>query len=207
MLDTVTINPLVFAPDDLLFVETSNEVSVEIENIGSKSADDTPDEVIVLIILEFLGPVDYARSHGVAALILRSHMAKHRLQLDFTGKALEDLDSLKETTELPNRAEVIRQALRLLQWTVQETQVKKGTLLLENDGRQREVSSRFGALVNWTQKRPQRTSQGVTYAVRAKIGHGVRRVKREVTVNSKRLHKRTVANSARRFYKCRFPYY
>ena len=57
MLDTVTINPLVFAPDDLLFVETSNEVSVEIENIGSKSADDTPDEVIVLIILEFLDPL------------------------------------------------------------------------------------------------------------------------------------------------------
>jgi Arc/MetJ-type ribon-helix-helix transcriptional regulator len=67
-------------------------------------------------------------------------MSKHRLQLDFTGKALEDLDSLKETTELPNRAEVIRQALRLLQWTIQETQTKKGTLLLElNDGRQREI--------------------------------------------------------------------
>jgi metal-responsive CopG/Arc/MetJ family transcriptional regulator len=64
---------------------------------------------------------------------------KHRLQLDFTGKALDDLDALKEVTELPNRAEVIRQALRLLQWTVQETHEKGGTLLLERDGNQREV--------------------------------------------------------------------
>jgi metal-responsive CopG/Arc/MetJ family transcriptional regulator len=66
-------------------------------------------------------------------------MSKHRLQLDFTGKALEDLDSLREVTELPNRAEVIRQALRLLQWTVQETHEQGGTILLEKNGSQREV--------------------------------------------------------------------
>jgi len=66
-------------------------------------------------------------------------MIKHRLQLDFTEEALRDLDQIKETTGMPNRAEVIRQALRLLQWTIQETQNNGATILIEKDGRQREV--------------------------------------------------------------------
>lgn len=66
-------------------------------------------------------------------------MAKHRIQLDFSDKALEDLGFLRASTDLPNRAEVIRQALRLLQWTIQETNDNGGSLILQTDGRQREV--------------------------------------------------------------------
>ena len=64
---------------------------------------------------------------------------KHRLQLDFAEEPLRELDQLKDRTGLPNRAEVIRQALRLLQWTIQETADKGATLLLEKNGKQREV--------------------------------------------------------------------
>ncbi len=66
-------------------------------------------------------------------------MAKHRLQLDFTDEALEDLDALKGATGSPNRAETIRQALRLLQWTIQETKQNDATILIEKNGRQKEV--------------------------------------------------------------------
>ncbi len=68
------------------------------------------------------------------------HMAnKTRLQFDFTEDALNELDELKGATGATNRAEVIRQALRLLQWTVEQTQDEKATVLVEKNGRQREV--------------------------------------------------------------------
>jgi metal-responsive CopG/Arc/MetJ family transcriptional regulator len=66
-------------------------------------------------------------------------MAKTRLQFDFTEDALSELDELKSATGAPNRAEVIRQALRLLQWTIEQTQDEKATVLVEKNGRQREV--------------------------------------------------------------------
>lgn len=66
-------------------------------------------------------------------------MAKTRLQFDFTDEALGDLDELKGATGATNRAEVIRQALRLLQWTIEQTQDEKATVLVEKNGRQREV--------------------------------------------------------------------
>ncbi len=64
---------------------------------------------------------------------------KHRLQLDFTQQALGELDELREATGLPNRAEVIRQALRLLQWTITETQQNGASLLIEKDGQMRQI--------------------------------------------------------------------
>ncbi len=67
------------------------------------------------------------------------HMAKTRLQFDFTDDALGELDELKGATGATNRAEVIRQALRLLQWTIEQTQDEKATVLVEKNGRQREV--------------------------------------------------------------------
>lgn len=67
------------------------------------------------------------------------HMAKTRLQFDFTEDALNELDELKSATGATNRAEVIRQSLRLLQWTVEQTQDEKATVLVEKNGRQREV--------------------------------------------------------------------
>ena len=66
-------------------------------------------------------------------------MAKTRLQFDFTDDALGQLDELKGATGATNRAEVIRQALRLLQWTIEQTQDEKATVLVEKDGKQREV--------------------------------------------------------------------
>ena len=66
-------------------------------------------------------------------------MAKTRLQFDFTEDALSELDELKGATGATNRAEVIRQALRLLQWTVEQTKDENATVLVEKNGRQREV--------------------------------------------------------------------
>jgi metal-responsive CopG/Arc/MetJ family transcriptional regulator len=66
-------------------------------------------------------------------------MAKTRLQFDFTNEALNELDDLKNATGASNRAELIRQSLRLMQWTVEEVKRKNGTLLVERDGKQREV--------------------------------------------------------------------
>jgi metal-responsive CopG/Arc/MetJ family transcriptional regulator len=67
------------------------------------------------------------------------HMAKTRLQFDFTDEALGELDELKGATGATNRAEVIRQSLRLLQWTIEQTRDEKATVLVEKNGRQREV--------------------------------------------------------------------
>jgi hypothetical protein len=66
-------------------------------------------------------------------------MEKKRLQFDFTQDALEELDQLQKATGLPSRAELIRHSLRLLQWVVDQTQNKKATLLIEKDGRIREL--------------------------------------------------------------------
>jgi metal-responsive CopG/Arc/MetJ family transcriptional regulator len=66
-------------------------------------------------------------------------MAKTRLQFDFTDEALGELDELKGATGATNRAEVIRQSLRLLQWTIEQTRDEKATVLVEKNGRQREV--------------------------------------------------------------------
>jgi metal-responsive CopG/Arc/MetJ family transcriptional regulator len=66
-------------------------------------------------------------------------MAKTRLQFDFTEDALSELDELKGATGAANRAEVIRQSLRLLQWTIEQTRDENATVLVEKNGRQREV--------------------------------------------------------------------
>jgi Arc/MetJ-type ribon-helix-helix transcriptional regulator len=49
------------------------------------------------------------------------------------------LDELKGATGAANRAEVIRQSLRLLQWTLEQTRDENATVLVEKNGRQREV--------------------------------------------------------------------
>jgi len=64
---------------------------------------------------------------------------KKRLQFDFTDEAIEVLDRLQETTGLHTRTELIRHALRFLQWAVDETSNRNATLLLERDGNVREV--------------------------------------------------------------------
>jgi metal-responsive CopG/Arc/MetJ family transcriptional regulator len=66
-------------------------------------------------------------------------MAKTRLQFDFTDEALGELDELKGATGATNRAEVIRQSLRLLQWTIEQIRDQNATVLVEKNGKQREV--------------------------------------------------------------------
>jgi len=66
-------------------------------------------------------------------------MSKHRLQFDFTEEALKQLDDLKDAVGLGTRAELIRQALRLMQWTLTETRDKNATILVEKEGKVREV--------------------------------------------------------------------
>lgn len=68
----------------------------------------------------------------------RYGMAKQRLQFDFDEAVLKEVDALREATALPNRAELVRHALRFLQWALDET--KKGeTLLIEKDGHVRQI--------------------------------------------------------------------
>jgi metal-responsive CopG/Arc/MetJ family transcriptional regulator len=66
-------------------------------------------------------------------------MPKNRLQFDFTDEALEQLDELKSATGAANRAEVIRRALQMLQWTIEQVRDEHGTVIVEKNGRQREV--------------------------------------------------------------------
>jgi metal-responsive CopG/Arc/MetJ family transcriptional regulator len=66
-------------------------------------------------------------------------MTKHRLQFDFSEEALRQLDELKDTAGVATRADLIRHALRWLQWTLTETQKNKATLLVEKNGQVREV--------------------------------------------------------------------
>lgn len=82
---------------------------------------------------------------------------KHRLQFDFSEEALKELDQLRDMTNLPNRAELVRQALRFLQWAYTETQEKNASLLLERDGKLREVVFPFWT-VSAERERPERAS-------------------------------------------------
>jgi len=62
----------------------------------------------------------------------------HRVQLDFYENSLRDLDELKELTSASGRAEVIRNALRWMFWCAEEVS-RGGTIVVERDGKQREV--------------------------------------------------------------------
>ncbi len=57
---------------------------------------------------------------------------KERVQLDFAPEALERLDQLKELTGASTRAEIIRQALRLFEWFVNDID-PNDTLTITND--------------------------------------------------------------------------
>lgn len=45
---------------------------------------------------------------------------KERVQFDFSPEALQRLDEIKEKMEATTRAEVVRNALRLYEWLVNE---------------------------------------------------------------------------------------
>ncbi len=60
-------------------------------------------------------------------------MADTRVQFDFTDAALQELDSLKASVGVKTRAEVIRYALRLMQWLIQQM-AQGGRILVERNG-------------------------------------------------------------------------
>jgi metal-responsive CopG/Arc/MetJ family transcriptional regulator len=66
-------------------------------------------------------------------------MPKNRLQFDFSDEALQELDDLKSAIGAPNRAEAIRRALQMLQWTIEQVRDEDATIIVEKNGRQREV--------------------------------------------------------------------
>lgn len=72
-------------------------------------------------------------------------MEKQRLQFDFTHEAVSELDRLVSEGQFSSRAELIRHSLRFLQWTLEATS-EGATLLLERDGKLREVVFPFWAI-------------------------------------------------------------
>lgn len=60
------------------------------------------------------------------------------LQFEFTEEAIKEIDHTQICTNLPSRVEVIRHALRFLQWAVDETS-RGSSIWLEKDGKVREI--------------------------------------------------------------------
>lgn len=63
---------------------------------------------------------------------------KSRVQFDFTPDALQTLDSIRAMLSLSSRAEVIRYALKTLQWVLEQLQ-SGAKILVEKDGKAQEV--------------------------------------------------------------------
>ena len=63
---------------------------------------------------------------------------KVRVQLDFTDDALNQLDQLREETQASSRADVVRYALRVLQWVLSE--LRNGSrIMVERDGNTQQI--------------------------------------------------------------------
>jgi hypothetical protein len=67
---------------------------------------------------------------------------KERVQLDFSAEALNRLDMLKEEIGASTRAETIRQALRLYDWFISETEPDSTIQIKNANG---EITSYFKA--------------------------------------------------------------
>jgi hypothetical protein len=57
---------------------------------------------------------------------------KYRVQFDFTSEAFEELERLKAAVGASSRAEAVRYALRILQWSIDE--VNSGAEILVRKG-------------------------------------------------------------------------
>lgn len=63
---------------------------------------------------------------------------KYRVQFDFTPEAFEELERLKVAVGASSRAEVVRYALRVLQWSIDETRAG-GEILVRKGGETEKV--------------------------------------------------------------------
>jgi hypothetical protein len=59
---------------------------------------------------------------------------KERLQFDFTLKALQRLDMLREISGATSRAEVVRNSLRLYDWFLKEVKPKSTIQIIDEQG-------------------------------------------------------------------------
>ena len=66
-------------------------------------------------------------------------MENKRTQFEFSPEAMAEIDQLQSATGFATRAELFRHALRFFQWAVEQTVKNGATLLLEKDGKLREV--------------------------------------------------------------------
>jgi len=76
---------------------------------------------------------------------------KERVQLDFSTESLIRLDQLKERIGATTRAETIRQALRLFEWFVDETEPGS---IIEVTSESGELTSKFKASLLYNETRP-----------------------------------------------------
>ena len=63
---------------------------------------------------------------------------KYRVQFDFTSEAFEELERLKASVGASSRAEVVRYALRILQWAIDEVDAE-GEILVRRGGQTEKV--------------------------------------------------------------------
>lgn len=75
-------------------------------------------------------------------------MKKQRLQFDLDETTLKEVDTLREAAGFSNRAELVRNALAFLRWSLDETK-KGGTLLIKkDDGDIRQIIFPFWHIAN-----------------------------------------------------------
>lgn len=68
---------------------------------------------------------------------------KIRVQFDFTENALQELDNLQGMTGVKTRADVIRYALRVLQWLIHELSNSGKIIVRHQDGKEEAVVFQF----------------------------------------------------------------
>jgi len=64
---------------------------------------------------------------------------RHRIQFDFSANMMERLDRLKQSVDASSYAEVVRDAIRVYEWFLEQRKDGNRFLLLKKDGRLKEV--------------------------------------------------------------------
>jgi hypothetical protein len=64
---------------------------------------------------------------------MKSEEQRHRVQLDFSAQAYEKLVELRKKSDLKSNAEVVRNALRLYEWFLQQKREGYALQIVRND--------------------------------------------------------------------------